>query len=218
MKSHPGAIIQQEQEHYLEGLLRSRNALLEEMEAYSASHGVPSSDPEVAVFLSITARAMSARRALEIGTAIGYGAILLADAMGREGKVTTIDPSEERVRLATDFISRAGLTDQIEILKGTALDVLPGLNGDFDLAYIDAVKEEYSDYLEFILPLIRRGGVIIADNVLWKGQVATGRLLSADQKASTEALQEFNQRFISNPELQSVILPLGDGLAYGVKI
>jgi predicted O-methyltransferase YrrM len=226
MKSHPGAIIQQEQEHYLEGLLRPRNALLEEMEAYSASHGVPSSDPEVAVFLSITARAMSARRALEIGTAIGYGAIILADAMGREGKVTTIDPSDERVRLATDFISRAGLTDQIEILQGKAFDVLPGLTAKltakltegFDLAYIDAVKEEYSDYLELILPLIRRGGVIIADNVLWKGQVATGRLLSPDQKSSTAALQEFNRRFISNPELQSVILPLGDGLAYGVKI
>jgi len=222
MKSHPGAIIQQEQEHYLEGLLRPRNALLEEMEAYSASHGVPSSDPEVAVFLSITARAMSARRALEIGTAIGYGAIILAEAMGREGKVTTIDPSEERVRLATDFISRAGLTDQIEILQGKALDVLPGLSArqsrGFDLAYIDAVKEEYSDYLEQIVPLIRSGGVIIADNVLWKGQVATGRLLSPDQKSSTTGLQEFNRRFISNPELQSVILPLGDGLAYGVKI
>ena len=218
MKSYPGAIIQREQELYLEDLLQPRNPLLEEMEAYSASHGVPSSDPEVALFLSITARAISARRALEIGTAIGYGAIILADAMGRDGKVTTIDPSEERVRVASDFISRAGLTDQIEIVPGKALDVLPELSGGFDLAYIDAVKEEYCEYLELILPIIRRGGVIIADNVLWKGQVATGRLLSPDQKASTTSLQEFNRRFISNPELQSVILPLGDGLAYGVKI
>jgi len=218
MKSHLGAIIQREQELYLEGLLQPRDSLLEEMEAYSTSNGIPSSDPEVAFFLAITARAISAKRALEIGTAIGYGAIILARAMGPDGKVMTIDPSEERRRVAKEFISRDGLTAQIEILPGKALDVLPELTGSFDLAYIDAVKEEYPDYLELILPIIRRGGVIIADNVLWKGQVATGRLLSADQDASTTALQEFNRRFISNPDLQSVILPLGDGLAYGVKI
>ena len=218
MKTQLGAIIHRDQEIYLEGLLQPRDSLLEEMEAYSALHGIPSSDPEVALFLSITARAMSAKRALEIGTAIGYGAITLARAMGRDGKVTTIDPSTERSQVASDFISRAGLTGQIEILVDKALDVLPTLNGSFDLAYIDAVKEEYSDYLALILPMIRRGGVIIADNVLWKGQAATGRLLSPDQGASTAALQEFNRRFMGNQELESLILPFGDGLAYGVKV
>ncbi len=218
MKSNPGAIILEEQEGYLEWLLPGRDPLLAEMERYSSAHHIPSSDPEVAIFLSICARAMGAQRILEIGTAIGYGAIAMARAISPAGKVTTIDVSPERARIARDFIDRAGLTAQIEIVLAKALDALPALSGPFDLAYIDAVKEEYPAYLELIVPLLRRGGVIIADNVLWKGQVATGRLLSPDQSESTSALQEFNRRIMSHPELHSVVVPLGDGLAYGVKI
>jgi predicted O-methyltransferase YrrM len=218
MKSFTDAIIQREQAVYLDGLLPARDGLFEEMEAYSAEYGVPSSDPEVALFLEITARAIQARRALEIGTAIGYGAITLARAMPADGCVTTIDPSAERLRTAREFIRRAGVEPKIEIIQDKALDALPRLDGPFDLAYIDAVKEEYPAYLELILPRMRLGGVILADNVLWKGQVATGRLHSPDQRESTAALTEFNRRFTRHPQLRAVILPLGDGLAYGVKV
>jgi predicted O-methyltransferase YrrM len=218
MKSNLDVIIHREQALYLDTLLPTRHELLVEMEAYSEKHQVPSSDPEVALFLAITARAINAKRALEIGTAIGYGAITLALAMGKDGHVTTIDPSPQRVRTAGDFIRRAEVDRQIEIVQDTALNVLPQLKGPFDLAYLDAVKEEYCDYLDLIVPRMRQGGVIIADNVLWKGQVATGRLLSPDQKESTEALVEFNRRFTRHPELSGLILPFGDGLAYGIKL
>jgi predicted O-methyltransferase YrrM len=218
MKSNIDAIIHLEQATYLDSLLPPRDEISREMEAYSDQHRIPSSDPEVARFLEVTARAMSAGRALEIGTAIGYGAITLARAMGSEGKVVTIDPSEERIAVARDFIRRAGVESQVEIVRGKALDVLPQLKGPFDLAYIDAVKEEYTSYLKLLLPLIRRGGVIIADNVMWKGQVATGRLLSSDQKESTAALTEFNRFFMSHNEIHGLIIPLGDGLAYGIKL
>jgi len=218
MKNQLDALIQREQAIYLNALLPPRDALFAEMEAFSAEHNVPSSDPEVALFLEITARALGAKRALEIGTAIGYGAITLARAMPTEGRVTTIDPSDERLRTAREFIRRAGVERQIEIVQDKALDALPRLNGPFDLAYIDAVKEEYPAYLELIVPRMRVGGVILADNVLWKGQVATGRLLSPDQEASTAALTEFNRRFTTHPQLRAVILPFGDGLAYGVKV
>jgi predicted O-methyltransferase YrrM len=217
MKSHYGAIILEEQERYLESLLPKRDPLFEEMESYSKTHGIPSSDPEVLNFLGICIRSIRANTVLEIGTAIGYGAIGMARALQPGGKVTTIDPSPERTATARKLIERAGLADRIEIIRGMALDVLPTLHGPFDLAYIDALKEEYSDYLKLIVPLLRTGGVIIADNVLWKGQVATGRLLSPDQKASTEALQRFNRLFVTHPALQATIIPLGDGIAYGVK-
>jgi predicted O-methyltransferase YrrM len=218
MKSHPDAIIRLEQALYLEELLPPRDALLAEMEAYSAAHGVPSSDPEVALLLEITTRAIGARRALEIGTAIGYGALAIARAMPEGGRVTTIDPSAERARTARDFIRRAALEPKIEIIEDQALRAIPRLRGPFDLAYIDAVKEEYPAYLELIVPRMRAGGVILADNVLWKGQVATGRLLSPDQRESTAALVEFNRQFTTHPELRALILPLGDGLAYGIKV
>jgi predicted O-methyltransferase YrrM len=218
MKNQLDAIIQREQAIYLDTLLQPRDALFAEMEAYSAAHDVPSSDPEVALFLEITARAIGARRALEIGTAIGYGAITLARAIPADGLVTTIDPSSERLRAARNFIRRAGVERQIELIQDKALDALPRLDGPFDLAYIDAVKEEYPAYLDLIVPRLRMGGVIIADNVLWKGQVATGRLLSSDQQSSTAALTEFNRRLTTHPQLRALILPFGDGLAYGVKI
>ncbi len=217
MKTYLDAILQREQALYLETLLPAREGVYREMEQYSAAHDVPSSDPEVALFLAITAKSINAQRALEIGTAIGYGAITLAEAMGPNGRVTTIDPSGERVRIAGDFIRRAGVDSRIEIIQAKALIALPQLKGPFDLAYLDAVKEEYGDYLDLILPRMRKGGVIMADNVLWKGQVATGRLISPEQKASTEALAEFNRRFTSHPQLQGLILPFGDGLAYGIK-
>lgn len=218
MKNYLDSIIHLEQALYLESLLPVRDELFTEMEDYSEKHHVPSSDPEIAFFLAITAQAINARRALEIGTAIGYAAITLARAMGVDGHVTTIDPSDERVRTAREFIRRAGVESQIEIVRAKALDALPLLRGPFDLAYIDAVKEEYSAYLDLIVPRIRKGGVILADNVLWKGQVATGRLLSPDENDSTRALTEFNRRFTTHPDLRGLILPFGDGLAYGVKL
>jgi caffeoyl-CoA O-methyltransferase len=217
MKSHIDAILQREQALYLDTLLPAPDELFAEMEEYSEKHDVPSSDPEVALFLAITANAINAKRALEIGTAIGYGAIALALAMGEDGRVTTIDPSGARLKTARDFIRRAGVEERVEIVQAKALDALPRLAGQFDLAYLDAIKEEYSAYLELIVPLMRKGGAIIADNVLWKGQVATGRPLEDDQIESTRALIEFNRRFTTHPELQGLILPLGDGLAYGIK-
>ena len=218
MKSQLDAILQREQAVYLDSLTPRRDALFAEMESYSERNHIPSSDPEVAVFLEIMAKAVKARRAIEIGTAIGYGAITLARAMGNDGRVTTIDPSEERAQVARDFMRRAGVEARIEIIQATALVALPQLSGPFDIAYIDAVKEEYVAYLDLLVPRMRSGGLIIADNVLWKGQVATGRLLSPDQKASTESLIEFNRRFTEHPEIRGLILPFGDGLAVGIKI
>ncbi|HKX27797.1 MAG TPA: O-methyltransferase [Blastocatellia bacterium] len=218
MKGNLDAIIQREHALYLDTLLPQRDELLREMESYSEKHQVPSSDPEVALFLAVTAQAIKARQALEIGTAIGYGSIVMARAMGPIGHVTTIDPNPELTKIGRDFMRRAGVDSQIEIVRAPALQALPHLDGPFDLAYLDAIKEEYLEYLELIVPMIRPGGVIIADNVLWKGQVATGRLLAPDQQASTQALIEFNRRFTTHPELSGLILPLGDGIAYGVKL
>jgi caffeoyl-CoA O-methyltransferase len=221
MKSQIDTILQREQAIYLDGLLPPRDRIFAEMENYSEKFDVPSSDPEVALFLDVTARAIGAKRALEIGTAIGYGAITLALAMGEGARVTTIDPSDARLQTARDFIKRAGVESNVEIIQAKALEALPLLRNDsgpFDLAYIDAIKEEYSAYLDLIIPLMRKGGMIIADNVLWKGQVATGRPLASDQVASTRALIEFNRRFTTHPELHGTILPLADGLAYGIKL
>src|SRR6476646_1856149 len=191
--------------------------LLAEMEAYAAEHRVPIADREVARFLEITARSTGARAALECGMAIGYSVIHLLRGMGDDGRVVTIDPSDEMISRASDYLARAGLRQRTQIEKGYALEVIPRLNEKFDLLFIDAVKEEYRGYLDLALPELRVGGVVICDNLLWGGQVA-GEIRSDDQKASTEALREFNRYFVSHPQLRAQVLPVGDGLGYGVKI
>jgi caffeoyl-CoA O-methyltransferase len=213
MKAKLDAIIQHDQAEYLDGLLTQKDSLLAEMEAYAAEHRVPIADREVARFIEITARITGARKALEIGMAIGYSVVHLARGMGEQGRVVTIDPSDEMISAATGYLERAGVLDRVEIKRGKALDVMPHLDETFDLLFIDAVKEEYSQYLGLGLPRLRTGGVVIVDNLLWGGRVATG-----DTESSTVALREFNPYFINHPQLVAEVLPVGDGLGYAVKV
>jgi predicted O-methyltransferase YrrM len=177
---------------------------------------VPIADREVALFLEITARAISARTILEIGMAIGYSVVHLARGMESGGVVVTIEPDDEMIRASESYLRRAGLLDRVRIERGKALDVMPRLNEIFDLVFIDAVKQEYVQYLELALPRLRTNGVVVVDNLLWGGQVA-GEISSPDQKESTEALREFNQRFVNHPQLRAEVLSVGDGLGYAVK-
>lgn len=216
MKARVDAIIQREQAEYLNGLHAQRDRLLAEMEAHAAEHRVPIADPEVALFLEITARSIKAKKALEIGMAIGYSVIHLARGMGDDGVVVTIEPSDEMIKAASGYFERANLSDRVQIKRGKALDVMPHLTDTFDLLYLDAVKEEYAQYLDLGLPLLRPGGVVIVDNLLWGGRVA--QPASANDESSTIALREFNPYFINHPQLRSEILSVGDGLGYAVKI
>jgi predicted O-methyltransferase YrrM len=197
MKSRPDAILYAEQSEYLDRLLPASDALFAEMERYAAAHHVPIADREVALFLEITARAIGARKVLEIGMAIGYSVIHLLRGMPDNGIVVTIEPNEDMIRLASGYLMRAELRERVRIERGLALEVLPQLHETFDLIYLDAVKEEYSGYLELALPLLRTNGVVIVDNVLWGGQVA-GEIRFPDQTSSTLALREFNKRFVAH--------------------
>ena len=217
MKARVDAILRPEQAEYLERLTQENTGLLAEMEEYAALHRVPIADREVARFLEITARSTAARRVLEIGMAIGYSVVHLTRALPRDGQVVTIEPSDEMIARSEDYLRRAALRERVRIERGRALEVLPRLGETFDLVFLDAVKEEYAQYLELSLPLLRIGGVVIADNLLWGGQVA-GEIRAPEQTASTQALREFNQLFVRHPQLLSVVLPLGDGLGYGVKL
>ena len=213
MKARVDAIIQREQAEYLDQLLSQNDPLLAEMEAYAAEHRVPIADREVARFLEITARITGARKALEIGMAIGYSVVHLVRGMGQGGLLVTIEPSEEMIQRATGYLERAGLLDRVRIERGKALDVMPNLDETFDLLFIDALKEEYSQYLDLGLPRLRTGGVVIVDNLLWGGKVA-----GDDAEPSTVALREFNPYFINHPQLLAELLSVGDGLGYAVKL
>ena len=139
MKAKLDAIIQPDQAEYLDQLLTQKDPLLAEMEAYAAEHRVPIADREVARFIEITARITGARKALEIGMAIGYSVVHLARGMGQGSLIVTIDPSDEMIKAASGYLERAGFADRVRIERGKALDVMPRLNETFDLLFIDAV-------------------------------------------------------------------------------
>src|SRR6185503_20195942 len=138
MKAKLDAILKTEQAEYLDNLPPSDDDLLLEMEAYAAEHRVPIADREVARFIEITARSMNARRALECGMAIGYSVIHLLRGMADDGRVITIDPSEEMINRASAYLTRAGLRERTQIERGYALEVIPRLDETFDLLFIDA--------------------------------------------------------------------------------
>jgi caffeoyl-CoA O-methyltransferase len=216
MKQGVAKILRPEQESYLERLLPPRDPLLREMEERAAQEDLPISDPEVGRLLSILARATGARLILEIGTAIGYGALCLARG-APEARVLSIDTDAGRLAVARSYLERAGVAERVELLLGPALDVLPALEGPFDLAYVDAVKVEYRRYLDLLLPRLRVGGMVVIDNLLWAGAVAEPD--PAEEAGSqAPALRAFNGYLMMHPQLESVVLPLGDGVGIATKL
>lgn len=215
MKDQFGAIVHATQERYLERLLPPRDPLLQEMEELAGQDDVPISDPEVGKMLQILAAATGARRILEIGTAIGYGVLWLARG-APEAEIVSIDPEEDRLEQARGYLERAGVLDRVELVQAEAREVLPTLEGPFDLVYVDALKEEYRHYLDLSLPLVRVGGMLVFDNLLWKGWVADPDQAEEDDEAA-EAIRKFNPYLMIHPQLHSLILPVGDGLGVATK-
>ncbi len=214
MRHAADAILRLEQAAYLDALEPARDPLLAEMEAFAAARRQPISGPEVAAFLAVAARAAEPRTILELGTNIGYGAIVLARAAGQEGRVVTIENDSSMVEIARTFVARAGLEERIEVRHDDALAALRTIPAPIDLVYIDCIKEDYPAYFDLVVPKLGDRGVILADNVLWKGQVAD----TTHRTPILEALRSFNTKIANDPRLRGVILPLGDGLAYAVRI
>lgn len=146
---------------------------------------------------------------LEIGTFTAYSAIYMASGLSPEGKLHTIDNNPEVADIAQKYIEKSGLSDKITTHQGNGLDVISTLKGPFDLVFIDADKENYLNYYEAILPKVRPGGFIIADNVLWYGKVLNQ---SAIQDKETRGIAAFNHHIRNDQRIEHLLLPIRDGL------
>ena len=219
MKDGTGLILREPQERYLERLQPPRDPLLAEMEAYAAEHDVPIADPEVGRLLDVLTRSRAlaggARRVVEVGTAIGYATLILARATP-EGRVVTIDRDPEMLERARGYLERAGVLDRVDLVEGEALEVLDRLDPPFDLAWIDAEKAEYRRYLDRLLPRFALGGLLLFDNLLWKGHVAEPP--EDEEDATAEALHAFNAYLMMHPQLRAQVLATGDGVGVATKI
>jgi predicted O-methyltransferase YrrM len=233
MKHAADAILRPEQAAYLDALhalsvrglaamartaaKTGRDPLLTKMEARAAARGYPISDPEVACFLAIVARLARPKLVVELGTNIGYGAIVMARAAGEGARVVTIEKSDDLADEALTFIAEAGLSSRIEVVRGEAIPELARIASPIDMVYIDCVKEEYERYLEIAAPKLSPYGVIVADNVLWGGAVAL-QPPPADERERALALRAFNEKLVSHGDLCGVVLPFGDGVAFAARV
>jgi predicted O-methyltransferase YrrM len=201
-------------EDYLLELMPPRDKVLTELEERARIHGLSLVGPVQGQFLYLQALSMNARKALEIGITTGYAAIYLLRALKQtDGHLTAIERHPERVQLAKEIIANEGMDSYISIHQGEWAEVMPTLEPGFDLIFLDVLRSaanegQASESLELCVPLLRQGGVLIADNVLCSAQV-----LEEDAPPVVRGIQEFNKRLMSHAQLESVIIPLRDGVA-----
>jgi caffeoyl-CoA O-methyltransferase len=164
--------------------------------------------------LSLIAQLLRPKAILEIGTYTGYSALCLAEGLAVDGVLHTIDRNAELRSLQQKYFDRSGKAHQIIAHLGDATEILPQIDEKFDLVFIDADKSNYLNYLNLVTPMLRSGGLLISDNVLWSGKVTQE---AKAEDLDTQILQEFNKQLNTHPEYQTVLLPIRDGLSLARK-
>jgi caffeoyl-CoA O-methyltransferase len=159
-------------------------------------------------FLGTLVRSLRARRVLELGTFTGYSSISMALALPAGGLIVTCDVNEETTAIARRYAEEAGVADRIDYRLGPGLETIAGLDGPFDLVFIDADKPNYVNYYDATLPLLADGGLMVVDNTLWSGQVADPE----DQDENTLAIRALNDRVLEDPRVENVLLTVRDGM------
>jgi len=213
-----GQIVPALVEGYLSGLNRLQDPVLSGIARDGAARDLPLVDAEVGALLRVLAVSISAARILEVGTAIGYSGIWLAGALPAGGMLLTMEMDPERVPVARANFERAGFTDRVNVIAGDAQRMIAKVSGPFDLIFQDGDKQLYLPLLDRLVSLLRPGGLLITDNVLWDGEVVPGFVAEPKRDADdTRAIAEYNQRLNNHPQLMTATIPLRDGVAISVK-
>jgi len=205
-------------DRFLYGMIPARSGILKEMEEYAQENHVPIITPDIAGLLAVLIKATKAKSILEVGTAIGYSAIYMGLCAGESSTIKTIEKNEELARIAEGYIERAGLGENIEVITGDAEELLKDMKGSFDMIFLDAAKGQYMDFMRDSLRMLKIGGLLVCDNVLFRGMVAERSLLVRRKITIVKRLKKFLS-FISSCEgLQTSVIPMGDGISVSCKL
>ena len=166
-------------------------------------------------FLSMVSKIIRPKKILEIGTFTGYSTLCLAEGLEIQGTIDTIDNNFELKKIQNYFFNLSRLQNQIRQFTCDAIDILPMLKDKYDLIFLDADKRNYLKYLNFIIPLLRKKGVLISDNVLWSGKVVEA---DDNEDLETLVLKKFNQKLSNHKNLETVLLPIRDGISVSIKV
>lgn len=199
--------------------LDTRNSdFLEEVEAQARLNEVPVIRKEMQSFLKVLLLIQQPVRILEIGTAVGFSALLMSEYAPGECHITTIENYEKRIPVARDNFHRAGKEKQITLLEGDAAEVLKGLQGPYDFVFMDAAKGQYIRYLPDVMRILEPGGVLVSDNVMQDGEVIQSRFAVERRNRTIHArMREYLYELKHNDELTTSVIPLGDGVSVSVK-
>jgi predicted O-methyltransferase YrrM len=203
---------------YLEDLRPARDPVLAEMEELAGNERIPIVEWETGRLLATLVAAKRPRRVLEVGTAIGYSTIHMARELDADARIVTLERDPKRIAQAREFWARAGVSDRIELVEGDALESIGGLEGPFDLAFLDAGKTEIDAYLELLRGRLADDALLVVDNLLMSGEAALPEGLDTSWgEASLRAARATTRALMDSPEWLFSLLPVGDGVGLGAR-
>lgn len=203
---------------YIHSLETTNSSLLDEMEKFAVDNYVPIIRKEMESFLRTMVTIKQPKRILELGCAIGYSAILMSEYMPKDCKIVTIENYDKRIPIAKKYISRAERGNDIELIFGDALEVMPKLEGTFDFVFMDAAKAQYINFLPHVLELLDKGGILIADNVLQEGDLVESKFtVTRRNRTIHKRIREFLYEVKHSDVLETSLVPIGDGISLSVK-
>lgn len=200
-------------EEYLRGLIGENKGILKEIEDFAKENGVPIVQKEAGKFLEFMVSMKRPLKILELGTAIGYSSILMYNAAKTNPNIVTIERSQEMIKLAKENLKKFNLEDKITIKEGDCLEILENLDEEFDIIFMDAGKGHYNHFLPHCLRLLKQDGIIIADNVLFRGMVPSDDLVKRRKITIVKRMRTYLDMVSNDENLITSVIPMGDGIA-----
>lgn len=204
---------------YINSLEKENSPVLEEIEKEARKDGVPIIRKEMESFLRVMLLIKKPMRILELGTAVGYSAILMSEYINEKGQIITIENYDKRIPIAKENIKKAGRENVIKLLEGDAMEIMPTLESNqFDFVFMDAAKAQYIHFLPEVLRLMKKDGVLITDNVLQEGDLIQSKyVVRRRDRTIHKRMREYLEVVKNHPQLETSIVPIGDGITMSVK-
>ncbi len=211
-------IIDERMAAFIDSMDKGNTPFLDEIEEYALQTQVPIIRKSMQQLLRFLLTLTKPKNILEVGTAIGFSALLMSEYAPQDAHITTIEKYEKRIPIAKENFAKAGKAEQITLLEGDATDILKGLEGSFDLIFMDAAKGQYIHFMPDILRLLSPGGLLISDNVLQDGDIIESRFAVTRRNRTIHTrMRDYLYELTHHPELETTILPVGDGVTLSVK-
>lgn len=202
---------------YIHSLEKANSPILEEIEREAHRDGVPIIRKEMESFLRVLIGMNKPKRILELGTAVAYSAILMSECI--DGSIVTIENYEPRIAQAKKNIAKAGKEDVITLLEGDAMEIMRGMNEEFDFVFMDAAKAQYINFLPEVMRLLKKGGILVSDNVLQEGDLVESKFATRRRDRTIHTrMREYMYEVKHNQELETTIVPIGDGVTVSIKL